>query len=175
MATAISPAHAKAGYRRGMVRPAMQARLPPLLASTCIVGLDCGFGWFCHWTTTHHALSVPGLDLSENVLARACELGHDPIITYARQDMETLDLPAGAFDLTYSSLVLHYTAILARGSQSFMPVWCREVISYSPPDTQSTPPLRTPTGYRAGKAPVSGHSMTTSWKTPAPQTGRRSA
>ncbi|WP_228391302.1 class I SAM-dependent DNA methyltransferase [Komagataeibacter medellinensis] len=73
------------------------------------MGPDSGFGWFCHWTTTHHALSVPGLDLSENVLARACELGHDPIITYARQDMETLDLPAGAFDLTYSSLVLHYT------------------------------------------------------------------
>ena len=87
--------------------PAMQSLLPPL-AGARIVDLGCGFGWFCRWAAARHAHSVLGLDLSENMLARAHEFGHDPTISYARQDLEALDLPAGAFDLAYSSLALHY-------------------------------------------------------------------
>ena len=87
--------------------PAMQALLPPL-AGTRIVDLGCGFGWFCRWASAHHAGSVLGIDLSENMLARARDFGRDPGITYARQDLETLELPMAAFDLAYSSLALHY-------------------------------------------------------------------
>ncbi|MFT8711030.1 class I SAM-dependent methyltransferase [Komagataeibacter rhaeticus] len=91
---------------------AMQALLPPL-AGARIVDLGCGFGWFCRWASAHHAGSVLGIDLSENMLARARGFGHDAAITYARQDLETLDLPAAAFDLAYSSLALHYIRDLA--------------------------------------------------------------
>jgi SAM-dependent methyltransferase len=37
----------------------------------------------------------------------------DAAIAYQRADLETLELPAGAFDLVYSSLALHYIAALA--------------------------------------------------------------
>ena len=59
------------------------------------------------------------------MLARARAFGHDATITYARQDLETLELPAGAFDLAYSSLALHYIrdlgALLASVHASLVP------------------------------------------------------
>jgi SAM-dependent methyltransferase len=42
------------------------------------------------------------------MLARARGATSDDAITYRQTDLETLDLPAGAFDLAYSSLTLHY-------------------------------------------------------------------
>jgi SAM-dependent methyltransferase len=56
---------------------------------------------------------VLGLDVSENMLARARAMTADAAITYARADLERLDLPASWFDLVYSSLALHYVEDLA--------------------------------------------------------------
>jgi ubiquinone/menaquinone biosynthesis C-methylase UbiE len=54
-----------------------------------------------------------GIDVSERMLERARSSTQDPGITYAKADMERLELPDGAFDLAYSSLALHYVADLA--------------------------------------------------------------
>ncbi len=92
--------------------PALRALLPDL-SGLRLVDLGCGFGWFCRWARQHGAAQVLGLDLSENMLARAEVANSDPAITYARADLEQLDLPAASFDLAYSSLTLHYIENLA--------------------------------------------------------------
>lgn len=87
--------------------PALQAMLPPL-AGARVLDLGCGFGWFCRWVREQGAASVLGLDVSEKMLERAINETTDPAITYQRADLEAVELPAGQFDLVYSSLALHY-------------------------------------------------------------------
>ncbi|MDP1619083.1 bifunctional 2-polyprenyl-6-hydroxyphenol methylase/3-demethylubiquinol 3-O-methyltransferase UbiG [Phenylobacterium sp.] len=87
--------------------PALQALLPSLKGAR-VVDLGCGFGWFCRWAAEAGAAEVLGLDLSARMLARAAELTDDGRITYRVADLETLDLPQGAFDCAFSSLALHY-------------------------------------------------------------------
>jgi SAM-dependent methyltransferase len=91
--------------------PAMRALLPDLRGLK-IVDLGCGFGWFCRWARGAGAADVLGLDVSENMLARARAEGVDASLRYAKADLERLDLPDAAFDLAYSSLALHYIADL---------------------------------------------------------------
>ena len=93
--------------------PAMRSLLPDL-KGLAIVDLGCGFGWFCRWAREQGAASVLGIDGSERMLARAELDTKDPLISYERVDLEILDLPERAFDLAYSSLVLHYIKDLAR-------------------------------------------------------------
>lgn len=93
--------------------PAIQALLPDL-AGKRVVDLGCGFGWFARWARTQGAVSVLGLDLSENMLARAQAATADAAIHYERGDLETLSLPEGAFDFAYSALAFHYVEDLAR-------------------------------------------------------------
>jgi ubiquinone/menaquinone biosynthesis C-methylase UbiE len=57
---------------------------------------------------------VLGLDVSENMLARARSMTATGSIVYERADLETVDLPEAAFDLAYSSLALHYVEDLGR-------------------------------------------------------------
>ncbi|MEO9188981.1 MAG: methyltransferase domain-containing protein [Acetobacteraceae bacterium] len=92
--------------------PALRALLPRL-DGLRVLDLGCGFGWFCRWAREHGAARVLGIDVSERMLARARTTTSDPSITYAKADMERLDLQAGSFDLAYSSLALHYVADLA--------------------------------------------------------------
>jgi ubiquinone/menaquinone biosynthesis C-methylase UbiE len=91
--------------------PALRALLPELRGLS-VLDLGCGFGWFCRWVRENGAAHVVGIDVSEKMLTRAREAAPDPAITYARADMEQLDLPPAAFDLVYSSLALHYVANL---------------------------------------------------------------
>ncbi len=91
---------------------ALQALLPDLRGRR-VLDLGCGFGWFCRWARAHGAASVLGIDVSERMLARARTETRDPVISYVRTDLERLDLPAGSFDLAYSSLALHYIENLA--------------------------------------------------------------
>ncbi|MGQ0584705.1 MAG: class I SAM-dependent methyltransferase [Reyranella sp.] len=91
--------------------PALKAMLPPM-AGLRVVDLGCGFGWFCRWAREAGAASVLGLDVSENMLARARATTPDKAISYERADLERLTLPAGTFDLAYSSLALHYIEAL---------------------------------------------------------------
>jgi SAM-dependent methyltransferase len=92
--------------------PALRALLPDLRGAR-VVDLGCGFGWFCRWARGQGAARVLGLDLSHRMLARAGAMTSDAAITYARADMERLDLPEASFDLAYSSLALHYVEDLA--------------------------------------------------------------
>ncbi len=87
--------------------PAMRALLPDLKGKR-VVDLGCGFGWFCRFAREQGAASVLGLDVSENMLARARETTKDPNVDYQRADLEALSIKDGDFDFAYSSLALHY-------------------------------------------------------------------
>jgi SAM-dependent methyltransferase len=87
--------------------PAIQAMLPELRGRR-VVDLGCGFGWFARWARSQGASHVLGLDLSENMLARARAETTDTAVQYALADLENLDLSEKAFDLAYSALTFHY-------------------------------------------------------------------
>jgi len=87
--------------------PALRALLPDLRGLK-VLDLGCGFGWFCRWARAQGAAQILGIDVSENMLARARASTADPAITYVRADLERLDLSRAVFDLAYSSLALHY-------------------------------------------------------------------
>jgi ubiquinone/menaquinone biosynthesis C-methylase UbiE len=92
--------------------PALRALLPDLRGAS-VLDLGCGFGWFCRWAKEAGAAQVTGMDVSENMLARARAEGGAPVITYIKADMEGLSLREAAFDLVYSSLALHYVEKLS--------------------------------------------------------------
>jgi SAM-dependent methyltransferase len=92
--------------------PAIRALLPDLRGRR-IVDLGCGFGWFCRWAREQGCGPVLGLDVSEKMLEQARNATADAGVTYARADLEGLELPAASFDLAYSSLALHYIEGLA--------------------------------------------------------------
>jgi len=92
--------------------PALRALLPNL-SGLKVVDLGCGFGWFCRWARQQGAAHVLGIDVSEKMLARGRAATVDPSITYTMADMEQLELPAGSFDVVYSSLALHYVENLS--------------------------------------------------------------
>ncbi len=87
--------------------PAIRAMLPEMRGRR-VVDLGCGFGWFARWARGQGAAHVLGLDLSENMLARARRDTDDAGVRYERADLETLELPDAAFDLAYSTLAFHY-------------------------------------------------------------------
>ena len=86
---------------------AVRAVLPDVKGKR-VVDLGCGFGWFARWASAQGASSVLGLDLSENMLARAKAETIDRAVRYEITDLEKLELPEGAFELAYSSLTFHY-------------------------------------------------------------------
>src|ERR1700737_1575176 len=93
--------------------PALRAMVPDLHGLK-VVDLGCGFGWFCRWAREQGATQVLGLDVSEKMLGRAKAATSDAGITYAKTDMELLDLPEASIELVYSSLALHYIEDLAK-------------------------------------------------------------
>lgn len=93
--------------------PAVRALIPDL-AGKRVVDLGCGFGWFARWARQQGAAHVLGLDLSQNMIARARADTADPAITYTIADLEQLELPEAAFDFAYSSLALHYVVEFER-------------------------------------------------------------
>ncbi len=93
--------------------PALRAMLPEIRGRR-IVDLGCGYGWFCRWAREAGAADVLGVDVSDKMLDRARSALVDPAITYARADLETIELSVNRFDLAYSSLVLHYIEDVAR-------------------------------------------------------------
>jgi SAM-dependent methyltransferase len=87
--------------------PALRAMLPDL-RDFKVLDLGCGFGWFCRWAREQGATQVLGLDVSEKMLERARAATADAGISYARVDMELVELLEASVDLAYSSLALHY-------------------------------------------------------------------
>ncbi|VVD91288.1 SAM-dependent methyltransferase [Pandoraea iniqua] len=96
--------------------PAIRAMLPDLRGKR-VVDLGCGFGWASRWMREQGAASVLGLDLSQNMIARARAETADPAIEYRIADLDTLDLPAAAFDVAYSALTFHYVRDFDRLAQ----------------------------------------------------------
>jgi len=96
--------------------PAIRAMLPDLRGKR-VVDLGCGFGWASRWMREQGAASVLGLDLSQNMIARARADTADPAIEYRIADLDTLDLPAAAFDVAYSALTFHYVRDFDRLAQ----------------------------------------------------------
>src|SRR5690606_23216132 len=88
--------------------------LLPVINGKRIVDLGCGFGWFARWAAAMGAASVLGIDLSENMLAKARAETTHASVRYERADLETLTLPAAAFDIAYSSLAFHYVQDFGR-------------------------------------------------------------
>jgi SAM-dependent methyltransferase len=95
----------------------LQSMLPDLQGAR-VLDLGCGFGWFSRWARAQGAQSVLGLDVSENMLMRAIEMTSDDAVVYRRLDLEQIELPEAAFDLVFSSLVLHYVENLNRVFES---------------------------------------------------------
>ncbi|QCI67475.1 class I SAM-dependent methyltransferase [Phreatobacter stygius] len=93
--------------------PALRALLPNL-AGASVLDLGCGFGWFCRAAREMGAGKVLGIDVSENMLARARAATVDGAISYAKGDLEQVVLQPNAFDLIYSSLAFHYVENLER-------------------------------------------------------------
>lgn len=93
--------------------PAIHTMLPELSGKR-VVDLGCGFGWASRWMRAQGATSVLGIDLSENMIRRATIDTKDPAIEYQIADLETLELPIGAFDFAYSALAFHYVQNFTR-------------------------------------------------------------
>ena len=113
-----------AGLEGAAEWPALRALLPRPRGLR-VLDLGCGFGWFCRWVRAEGAREVLGIDVSENMLMRARADTGDPAIAYRRADLETIDLPAGAFDLAFSSLALQYLenleGLLAQAHRALVP------------------------------------------------------
>jgi SAM-dependent methyltransferase len=79
-----------------------------------ILDLGCGFGWFARWARQQGAVSVLGLDVSQNMLDRAKELTTNDAIEYRRADLDNAEFPEDSFDLVFSALAFHYIRDLPR-------------------------------------------------------------
>jgi SAM-dependent methyltransferase len=107
-------ARSEAGLAGAVEWPAVRSLLPDLRGRD-VVDLGCGYGAFARWAAGSGVAKVDAFDLSEQMLSRATELtGPSRVISYARADLDTLVLPATAYDLAYSALVLHYLLDLPR-------------------------------------------------------------
>ncbi len=93
--------------------PALRALLPDL-RDLNLLDLGCGYGWFSRWARQQGARHVVAIDVSEKMLSRARADTRDAAIVYRTADLESIELPAGRFDLVYSSLVFHYIGDLDR-------------------------------------------------------------
>ncbi len=93
--------------------PAIRALLPEVREKR-VVDLGCGFGWASRWMREQGAVSVLGLDLSQNMIDRARRDTDDAAIEYRIADLDTLQLPPAAFDLAYSALTFHYVEDFSR-------------------------------------------------------------
>lgn len=82
--------------------------LLPELDGIRVLDLGCGFGWHCRYAAEQGASAVVGVDISEMMLEKAREATSDKRIEYQKAAIEDIQLPAGSFDLTMSSLAFHY-------------------------------------------------------------------
>ena len=92
--------------------PALRGLLPDLRGAR-VLDLGCGFGWFCRWAQGQGAARVLGVDVSDNMLARAADETQGDEVRYLKLDLERFDPAPEMFDLAYSSLAFHYLEDLA--------------------------------------------------------------
>lgn len=94
--------------------PALRSLLPDMSQTSWLSGrglkvlnLGCGYGWFCRWARQKRAAHVLRIDVPQRMLEQAREATHDAAITYARADLECLELPPAPS--TWSSVHWHCT------------------------------------------------------------------
>ncbi|SFV36997.1 Methyltransferase domain-containing protein [Devosia crocina] len=87
----------------------VEAMLPDL-DGLSVLDLGCGFGAFPRYAIERGAARVHGVDLSQNMLRVARERSGTMPITFEQANLETYEPEAGAFDLVYSALAIHYLA-----------------------------------------------------------------
>ena len=87
--------------------PSFRSLIPDVRGAK-VLDLGCGFGWLCRWARENGAAEVLGVDVSENMLTRAKGFPQDPAIIYQRPTLETLELLPNVYQVTLSSLSLHY-------------------------------------------------------------------
>ena len=75
-----------------------------------VLDLGCGYGWFVRWAADAGAADVHGVDASQRMLDRAAQFPTPSNVRYERADLDTVELPAKAYDVVFSSLTLHYLA-----------------------------------------------------------------
>ncbi len=143
----------------------------PELRGRRVVDLGCGFGWFARFAASQGAASVLGLDLSENMIARARRETADEMVQYRIADLDRLELPEAGFDFAYSSLAFHYvedfTRLVATIHAALVPggdfVFSIEHPIYMAPAT----PMWSTDGDRRRIWPLDGYSRegerTTDW------------
>lgn len=78
------------------------------VAGKAVVDLGCGFGWLSRWAAENGAEAVLGLDISQQMLARARSETTSSIVDYRCVDLDSVDLDPQSADLFVSSLALHY-------------------------------------------------------------------
>ncbi|KXJ91819.1 putative methyltransferase [Microdochium bolleyi] len=92
--------------------PQLRAMLPADLRGLHLLDLGCGMGWVCRWALENGAASAHGVDLSQNMLAKAHEMGStlscSRSATYEQADLDSLSLPPDKYDIVFSSLAFHY-------------------------------------------------------------------
>ncbi len=93
--------------------PVVRAMLPDL-ANARVLDLGCGFGWFARFARENGAARVLGLDLSENMIARARAMTDDAAIEYRIADLDRAAFEEASFDIAYSSLAFHYVEDFGR-------------------------------------------------------------
>jgi len=97
----------RSGLNEALEQPALRALLPDL-AGLAVLELGCGMGQFARYCAEQGARRVVGVEVSERMLEIAQRQYSHERVAYIHAAMETVDLPHASFDLSVSSLALHY-------------------------------------------------------------------
>ena len=90
-----------------IVNPELLSLLPDLMGKS-VIDLGCGAGDLVKDCLDRGAETVLGVDISERMIRKAQETGHDGRAEFRVLPLEDLDSLEGAFDLAVSSLAFHY-------------------------------------------------------------------
>ncbi len=94
-------------YHSYYEKPSMHTLVGDVKGKT-ILSIGCGSGVDTQWFVDQGAKKVVGVDISEGLITIAKK--KFPDIVFKVMDMESLDFEDETFDLTYSSLAIHYLA-----------------------------------------------------------------
>lgn len=83
-------------------------KMLPSFENKRLLDLGCGFGWHCAYAIENGASKAVGVDISENMLARARNENGSANTEYLCLPIEDVDFPDGSFDVVLSSLAFHY-------------------------------------------------------------------
>ncbi len=95
------------GFNNILEQPVIRSLAGDLMGKT-VLDIGCGFGDFCRYAIAKGAVSVVGLDPSQNMIREATKETDDSRLHYHCAPVETYEAKNGQFDLIVSSLAFHY-------------------------------------------------------------------